>query len=124
MGENTPEPDVDHNPPPAFVTVPEIGAPAVSAQTTRSIPASASGASLIVIIKVSLSGKQTELTVLWRMIVTFPAAVSAASGKYEALRSFAFGLNDPPPSVVQVPVVVNTETEPLSAATALFLQMI
>jgi len=73
-------------------------------QIDWSIPASAVGASIIVINTLSIIAVQSPFPVLVKVRVTFPAVISAAEGVYIAFRSVLEELYEPEPPL-QIPPV-------------------
>jgi hypothetical protein len=80
LGVKVPDPDVDHDPPEAIVTLPFSATFALLAQTVWSAPAFAAGAGVIAITIASVTAMHVPFPVVVSVNVTVPVVVSAALG--------------------------------------------
>jgi hypothetical protein len=118
-GEKVPVPEDVHVPAP----VEEIPLSVITelfAQTVLSLPAFTVGGGVKKTVILSSSELQVPLFAEVKIKIVLPPEISPALGTYVAFNVFIFGENDPPPSVVHVPLPV--EEYPFKCAFGLFMQ--
>ena len=105
MVENVPPVLVDHNHAVAIVEIPVRVTSALLPQTGVVVPASTVGASVKVIVTLSVNGLQSPTPVVVKVSIMLPFAVSADVGVYCAFKRLTL-LNVPAPEELHEPVFV------------------